>query len=1137
MNTISKFLIDACCVAGFLTAHATSAQTFPVQLPNLSQVTIDLRPNDSNSIIDTLTKTSYVSGSSIQGAPASTFTGSSTYFTPNSAINLPAPTNWSTYGFTIAAQLNTSNAPTVGTVFTLVDTNANSNSLLFAILRDSNGRWWTGKRRDAEPGTTSFIWYAQKAWDPFSPCVAPVVCATDTLYVSFLTNGQIQLDEVATLSANNSSVATDQYDWESGLLNFGLPQQGYNVSTWDGAEYPVAPLQTTPIGGIQLTGLSATQFGSGSILGQTSYPAISLNRLAVFSNPSTTPGYGILNSEATIGNSATSANGILRDQSLINPILTAQTTWLPCSSGQFEQPAGNGDVLTLQYDPANLPTPCNVPSAPQSVTATSQIDGSVKVSWTTPAYEGATPTGGVSGIQNYQVSADDFQNNQRTCSASGTATSCNFNPLFSSTAYLISVTAQGVGGNSVSVSGFSPSAVIDYSPSGLVPYPPPNLTADLQPTVGAAVITWSPAPVPSGAPPVTSYTLVYEQVSPQHTVTNVTSPYTITNLAPGDFTSVSVSALNSVGASQPASILFYLDPVPPSAPTNLVPTIKAGVIDLSWSAPSSPGSFPVTSYNVALTPYLPTGTPLTQSISTTATDFVDLNSYVGYVASVSAVSQLAGPAAFSPVLYPKFLAPDWVTCAADNATCNAPAGSMVRYGDVSRNALFYAAASGGNLGCNSANFNGTPSGASTITCSYASQALMPPAPGGFTFCAYSGSTCSYPFPGMVAYGGGGQFVYSATTGSSITCKPANFPLFNPALPEGTPAFCSYQGTINLPGIQWCADGETGTCKLGNQPAFVGYGFDAALTYVNQQSGAAIPCQSSSFYGANPTPGFKNSCYIVPYSAVPFAPAGATFCATDGNLCQLPSTNNAVSRGANGYYTTINVPAAGQFLCASSSFPYDAAKGMTEACFYNTNVQTYPPSGTVCSAEFGVCDGTSTASSSYMIYGSSIFNGSAAYVSAPFGSQQVSCSLIAFGSSVGASPRSCYQATYGPTPWLYSGGLAFPPLAHLCSPQNGSCPAFGGSDPGYLYVYGSGNVFYSTRVHAGASTIPCNASSFFGDPNPGTTEYCGEWYTPGDLTARSYTLYALRSRSCFRTRLLLVHDESIVLCPPITIEIC
>ncbi len=479
VRTLRRIVYASLCFA--LIAKTATAQ----QLQPLPTKAIDLEATSTNSLVDTVTGQIYNSGTSSLGSQTSNFTISTNGYilpAPISVISIFPPPNALGGGFTIALQVGPSLSP-VETVFSLMDP---TNHLLFSLLRDKDGRWYVGKARD-NPSNASLLYYTSKTWDPVSPCVT-LTCVRDTIYASFQTNGQIQLDEIAVVASQGPGTPGDSYNWQSGLLNFGYPLTGFNVGGL--TEDPTAPLQQWPLGGINLETRQAAMFSSPALLNRNTYPQAQIARVAMWST--TAPNQvGVLNN---------SNQGIALDQAAMNASLSSfpqinqtpvnanlnllpQTNWINCGSGSFEQPH-NVIFSGVQYWPAELPTPCNVPSAPLNPSVATSTGGGATISWSQPAFLGNTNPGVSPAIQNYQVVA--YENGSPTSfGCTTTSTTCTINGLVPQQPYTFAIAAQGMGGSTTTIPpviGYSPGALVTYDP--FPPVPPAVPPAGTQPLPG-----------------------------------------------------------------------------------------------------------------------------------------------------------------------------------------------------------------------------------------------------------------------------------------------------------------------------------------------------------------------------------------------------------------------------------------------------------------------------------------------------------------------------------------------------------------------------------------------------------------------------------------------------------------------------
>lgn len=136
------------------------------------------------------------------------------------------------------------------------------------------------------------------------------------------------------------------------------------------------------------------------------------------------------------------------------------------------------------------------------------------------------------------------------------------------------------------------------SSSITVPSAPTGVSASFT-TGSSALVTWT-ASSSNGGGTVTSYTAVANDVTnPIYSGLSCTATTgvscTITGLNTGDTYSFEVYATNSLGDSNSSSQVS-VTPAPPGAPTGVTATAGAGSASISWNAPSSTGSNPITNY-------------------------------------------------------------------------------------------------------------------------------------------------------------------------------------------------------------------------------------------------------------------------------------------------------------------------------------------------------------------------------------------------------------------------------------------------------------------------------------------------------------------------------------------------------------
>ena len=316
---------------------------------------------------------------------------------------------------------------------------------------------------------------------------------------------------------------------------------------------------------------------------------------------------------STFGNGGTNAGGIVAQM-------------LSCG--------GNGGVTLGQ---TSVPTSTSVTSsnnAPipgQSVTFTATVAGS----------DGLTPAGTVtfsdtphgSAVPSTMCSNVTLVNGQATCSTSALT--------IANSPYTITATYSAPPSTTMfaSSSGTTTQSVVPT-----VPGAPTGLTAGAG--NGQVALAWT-APVNNGGAPITSYTVLYGTSSngPFTTINTGSSAtsYTVTGLTNGTTYFFEVEAVNVAGtgpASNEVSATPFV-PTAPGSPTNLSAARGNSQVALTWTAPTSNGGSPITSYTVLYSSN-PSG-PYTQIVTgNTATGYTvtSLNNGTVYYFEVEATNSI-----------------------------------------------------------------------------------------------------------------------------------------------------------------------------------------------------------------------------------------------------------------------------------------------------------------------------------------------------------------------------------------------------------------------------------------------------------------------------------------------------------------
>jgi fibronectin type 3 domain-containing protein len=297
-------------------------------------------------------------------------------------------------------------------------------------------------------------------------------------------------------------------------------------------------------------------------------------------------------------------------------------------SGQSPNvPKANPCSVTVSLTASSSST--TVPGAPTGVSATAG-SGSIAMAWTAPA-----STGG-SAITSYSIYRGTSTGQETLLgTASSTARSYTDTAVVSGTTYyyqVAAVNAMGTSSRSAEASAKVPTVLT-------VPGAPTGLTASA--SGSSASLRWT-APASTGGSAITSYSIYRGTGAGSESTTAIgtstTTTYTDATVVAGKTYYYVVKAINSVGVSPVSNEVSYVISSVPSAPTNLAATQSSGKVALTWTAPASSGSSPVTSYSV----FRGVSSALTDQVSiasTSTTSYTDALSTAGtYYYTVKAVS-------------------------------------------------------------------------------------------------------------------------------------------------------------------------------------------------------------------------------------------------------------------------------------------------------------------------------------------------------------------------------------------------------------------------------------------------------------------------------------------------------------------
>jgi alpha-tubulin suppressor-like RCC1 family protein len=243
----------------------------------------------------------------------------------------------------------------------------------------------------------------------------------------------------------------------------------------------------------------------------------------------------------------------------------------------------HGDSVPASAGVVTLHT---VPDAP-SLESVSVASGEIIVTWLEGGYDGGL------SVESFTATATTSTTSQG-CQGAPDATSCTIEGLVDGTAYDVSVEATNADGNSM------PSNTLSATP-GTVSSAPQGVAASAGPA--SVQVSWS-APASDGDTPITGYVATAtDQRTSARAECDVDAAATgceIDGLTNGDAYVVVVLAQNQAGNSPPASVPGTYTPLSvPDAPTLVSASGGDGTITVDWSAGTSDGGTPVTSFTAS----------------------------------------------------------------------------------------------------------------------------------------------------------------------------------------------------------------------------------------------------------------------------------------------------------------------------------------------------------------------------------------------------------------------------------------------------------------------------------------------------------------------------------------------------------
>lgn len=296
------------------------------------------------------------------------------------------------------------------------------------------------------------------------------------------------------------------------------------------------------------------------------------------------------------------------EASIAGVVRASVTVTAPQTSGVLEDLTG-GQRYSVRVKAANADgygtasnavdaTALTVPS-PVSVTEVTAFDDppstddTVLVQWSAPANTGGAP------IQAFRLE-------QRSTGDSFTTLSSSISG--SATSFVVSTNTdrQAIGDYRVSANnGYGWSSTVESAP---IPNAPRSLAVSVAGSTLSA--TWQAPAIEGSQLPIAGYVVAVVGIGADDTALLGGTSYTRAGLAGGDYDFL-VAAIDTDGnEGPPAATSFTVSGgtptpqpgTPPGPPTGVVAVAGDATADVSWTAPSQEGSFPITDYRVTSIP-------------------------------------------------------------------------------------------------------------------------------------------------------------------------------------------------------------------------------------------------------------------------------------------------------------------------------------------------------------------------------------------------------------------------------------------------------------------------------------------------------------------------------------------------------
>ncbi len=270
--------------------------------------------------------------------------------------------------------------------------------------------------------------------------------------------------------------------------------------------------------------------------------------------------------------------------------VTAGTTYLLAVYQRYDEYAAG--PLLVPGARVTLRVAAPVPSAPSEVTPR-RGNGRVAVRWA------AASNSATSGITGYRIRRYDASGTRVQASTTVAATPRSFTAtgLTNGTGYRFDVTAVNAAGPGTP----SPKSAV-VTPAAR-PGSPTAFAATKDDGARTVTITWSP-PASDGGSAITGYRVARDGTDSGGTgayakvVAASTRSFTFKYLNAWDTYTVTVRAINAVGAGRAAAAAVTITAPTPSAPASVAATPDTGAATITWGAPAETGTSAITGYRI-----------------------------------------------------------------------------------------------------------------------------------------------------------------------------------------------------------------------------------------------------------------------------------------------------------------------------------------------------------------------------------------------------------------------------------------------------------------------------------------------------------------------------------------------------------